>query len=310
MTSTPNRRPTTPARRRALAAVAVAGSLAVVSAGCSASSGDVAGATSAASDAASQASSAVAEASGAAADAAGSRVPTGAGTQGRDKELQRQLDALVEAGYPGVAASVTGSDGKTVHYTAGVGDVRTEAPMPVDPHVRIASNTKTFTATVVMQLVGEGKVDLDAPVETYLPGLVRGQGIDGRNITVRQLLQQTSGLPAYNSLVPGGDVANVQHTYLEPRCLLDAALAEPAHFAPGQEWEYSNTNYVLAGLDCARFGGHEVVSLLIRAEHDHGFDPTQVHRGVQGPGGILGYRQQPHERRGRQEHRRSRDDVG
>ena len=259
MTSTLTRRRTTPARRRTLAAVAVAGSLAVVSAGCSASPGDVAGATSAASDALPpQASSAVAEASGAAAGAAGSRVPAGAGTPGRDKAVQRQLDALVEAGYPGVAASVTGSDGKTVHYTAGVNDVKTEKPMPVDPHVRIASNTKTFTATVVLQLVGEGKIDLDAPVESYLPGLVRGEGIDGRNITVRQLLQQTSGLPAYDSLIPGGDVANVQHAYFEPRRLLDAALAEPAHFAPGSTWEYSNTNYVLAGLIVERVTGRPI----------------------------------------------------
>ena len=69
-------------------------------------------------------------------------------------------------------------NGTVKNYTAGVGDLTTGADVPVDGRVRIGSNTKTFTATVVLQLVGEGAVDLDAPVETYLPGLVRGEGID------------------------------------------------------------------------------------------------------------------------------------
>ncbi len=95
---------------------------------------------------------------------------------------------------------------------------------------------------VVLQLVGEGKIGLDAPVDTYLPGLVRGEGIDGRRITVRQLLQHTSGLPNYTRYL-GDDVR-----YYDPRELLDIALRHKADFAPGTKWEYSNTNYVLAGL--------------------------------------------------------------
>ncbi|MBT2480710.1 serine hydrolase, partial [Streptomyces sp. ISL-94] len=101
---------------------------------------------------------------------------------------------------------------------------------------------KVFTAVVVLQLVGEGKIGLDAPVDAYLPGLVRGEGIDGRQITVRQLLQQTSGLPNYTEYL-GEDVR-----YYDPRELLDIALRHEARFAPGTAWGYSNTNYVLAGL--------------------------------------------------------------
>lgn len=96
--------------------------------------------------------------------------------EGTDAKLQAQLEALVKAGHPGVVASVTGRDGTTEHYTAGVSNLQTPAQVPPDPHVRIASNTRTFTATVVLQLVAEGTIDLDAPIETSPPGLVRGAG--------------------------------------------------------------------------------------------------------------------------------------
>jgi D-alanyl-D-alanine carboxypeptidase len=165
--------------------------------------------------------------------------------------VQARLDQLVEkTGLPGAIATVRGADGTVRTYTAGKGSLETGGPVPKDSRVRIASNTKMFTATVVMQLVADGRVDLDAPVETYLPGLVRGGGNDGRRITVRQLLQQTSGLPDYDSLVidAGGSLAGVAHTYFEPHDLVAAALGAKRHFRPGTRWEYSNTNYVLLGL--------------------------------------------------------------
>lgn len=108
--------------------------------------------------------------------------------------------------------------------------------------MRIGSNTKMFTAVIVLQLVSEGKIGLDAPVETYLPGLARGEGIDGRHITVRQLLQHISGLPNYVPYL-GDDVR-----YYKPLDLLDIALQHKADFVPGTKWKCSNTNYVLAGL--------------------------------------------------------------
>ncbi|WP_164699799.1 serine hydrolase [Modestobacter sp. KNN46-3] len=162
--------------------------------------------------------------------------------------LQDELDGLVaDDGFPGALAAVRGPGGRVHHLTAGVGDLTTGEPVPVDGEVRIASNTKTFVATVVLQLVEEGLVDLDAPIEQYLPGLVRGPGGDGNAITVRQLLQHTSGLPDYDDVVVA-DYLAVQHRYVEPHQLLDIALARPASFAPDAGWEYSNTNYVLAGL--------------------------------------------------------------
>ena len=140
----------------------------------------------------------------------------------------------------------------------------------MDGQVRIASNTKTFVATVVLQLVGEGLVDLDAPIETYLPGLVHGPGGDGNVITVRQLLQHTSGLPEYADLVVA-DYLTAQHRYVEPHQLVDMALARTPAFAPGTSWGYSNTNYVLAGLlvqqVTGRPVGEEITTRVIEPLH-------------------------------------------
>lgn len=86
--------------------------------------------------------------------------------------------------------------GRTV-LTSGVADVRTHASVHRDSRFRIGSMTKMFLATVMLQVVGVHRVVLDAPVERYLPGVVRGHGNDGRKMTVRQLLQHTSGVPDF-----------------------------------------------------------------------------------------------------------------
>ncbi|MFE7412948.1 serine hydrolase domain-containing protein [Streptomyces laurentii] len=160
--------------------------------------------------------------------------------------VQNNLNALVaDDRMPAALASVTDRDGRTRHYTAGTGDLKTGAKVPKDGQVRAGSNTKAFTAVVALQLVAEKKLALDAPVDTYLPGLLRGEGIDGRHITIRQLLQHTSGLPEY---LDKGAILDDRQRYYEPRELLDSALAQKAHFSPGAKWEYINTNYLVAGL--------------------------------------------------------------
>ncbi|PJN23688.1 serine hydrolase [Kitasatospora sp. CB02891] len=175
--------------------------------------------------------------------------PTAASAAPRPDVVQQRLDALVkEDGMPAALAAVKGRDGRSRTYTAGVGDLATGAEVPVDGQIRAGSNTKPFTAVVVLQLVAEGRVGLDASVDTYLPGLLRGDGIDGRNITVRQLLQHTSGLPDYLDAPALADFVPIQYRYFEPRELLDGALAQKALFAPGTDWMYSNTNYLVAGL--------------------------------------------------------------
>ncbi|MER5349079.1 serine hydrolase domain-containing protein [Kitasatospora sp. NPDC002551] len=193
-------------------------------------------------------------------------VPAAAAPSAGPKDgVRAGLERLVEEDrYPAAMAAVTGSDGRTRGYTAGVADLRTGAKVPADGQVRAGSNTKTFAAVVVLQLVGEGKVELDAPIDRYLPGLVRGEGIDGRVITVRQLLQHTSGLPNFTDDIFDAVFGEGRHRYYQPRELLDMALSHKALFAPGTDWSYSNTNYVLAGLLVEKVTGRPLAEQLTK----------------------------------------------
>lgn len=197
--------------------------------------------------------------------------------------VRQRLNGLVRSdGMPAALASVQDQEGRHRTYTAGVGDVATGSKVPRDGRVRIGSNTKAFTAVVVLQLVGEGKIGLDTTVDTYLPGLVRGEGIDGRHITVRHLLQQTSGLPNYSDHL-GEDVR-----YFAPRELLDIALQHEADFDPGKKWAYSNTNYVLAGLIVEKVTGHPLAKemdrrVIQRVGLRHTYFPAPGDAAIRGP---------------------------
>ncbi|MVO85279.1 serine hydrolase [Streptomyces sp. p1417] len=158
-------------------------------------------------------------------------------------------------GGPGALLEVRGGRATTV-LTGGVADVRTQAPVRPGSRFRIGSMTKPFVATVLLQLVGEGRVALDAPVERYLPGVVRGHGNDGRKITVRQLLQHTSGLPDILDHLRPGDVLKDPLAHHDLRDLVDIALAHPPTFEPGTGWRYSNTGYLLLGMVIEKITGH------------------------------------------------------
>ncbi|MEU8542429.1 serine hydrolase domain-containing protein [Streptomyces sp. NPDC048717] len=200
--------------------------------------------------------------------------------------VQTSLNTLVaDGGIPAALASVTDREGRTRTYTAGIGDLKTGAKVPKDARVRAASNTKSFTAVVVLQLVAEKKVALDAPVDTYLPGLLRGDGIDGRHITVRRLLQHTSGLPEY---VDKRAILKDPRRYYEPRELLERALAQKAHFSPGEKWEYNNTNYLVAGLIIQKVTGRPLGEEINRRVIDriglrHTYFPAPGDMTIDGP---------------------------
>ncbi|HET9170165.1 MAG TPA: serine hydrolase domain-containing protein [Actinospica sp.] len=151
-------------------------------------------------------------------------------------------------GAPGALVSISDALGRTTVLTSGEADRATGAPMTAGGRFRIGSMTKMYVATVVLQLVAEHEIDLDAPIERYLPGVVRGNGNDGREITVRELLQHTSGLPDYLTYIDLQSVITDPLTHYSPHELLNLALAHPPLFAPGTGWSYSNTDYVLAGL--------------------------------------------------------------
>ncbi len=162
-----------------------------------------------------------------------------------DRDL---LQPLIEAGYPGAMITVTQDDGSASGATAGVSNLDTGQAPALDSHVQIGSNTKTFVAVIILQLVEEGKLSLDDAVETHLPGLLTGEGIDGTKITIRQLLQHTSGLPEYTDDALMQNMMTNPTDYWAPQDLLAHALAKPAQFEPGAQFTYTNTNYVVLGM--------------------------------------------------------------
>ncbi|MFD3729593.1 serine hydrolase domain-containing protein [Streptomyces sp. NPDC058671] len=164
----------------------------------------------------------------------------------RDHTATRQaLQAAVDSGVPGAVAGARDGHGL---WTGTAGDRKG------DDRYRVGSITKTFVATVLLQLQAEGRVDLDDPVEKWLPGVVRGNGHDGRNITVRQLLNHTSGIysytedAAFQERVFGPGFLEHRYDTWSGRQLVGVAMTHQPEFAPGTGWSYSNTNFVLAGM--------------------------------------------------------------
>ncbi|MEV0660510.1 serine hydrolase domain-containing protein [Actinomadura luteofluorescens] len=179
---------------------------------------------------------------------------TGTGTSRADgggadqAELRRLLNRLTTVdGGPGALLHLRDQRGSTV-LTSGVADVNSQAPVPRDSRFRIGSMTKPFVAAVVLQLVGEHRVSLDAPVDRYLPGVVPGNGEYRRKITIRRLLQHTSGVPDYLAYLNPQEILKDPLAHHDTRDLVNLALAHPPVFAPGTGWSYSNTNYLLAGM--------------------------------------------------------------
>lgn len=176
-------------------------------------------------------------------------------------DLQATVQAIVDSGFAGAQLRVHDERGAWTG-SAGVRELGKPGKPPTNGRFRVGSVTKSFVATVVLQLVGEGKVGLDASVAGHLPEF----GMDQR-ITTRMLLQHTSGLFDYTGAVlPDGPVVpgialggqefvdNRFHTY-RPEELVRFSLAKPPLFAPGADWSYANTNYVLAGLLIQRITG-------------------------------------------------------
>jgi D-alanyl-D-alanine carboxypeptidase len=160
------------------------------------------------------------------------------------KVVQQALEEITQGGGAlGVQARV--ADGRQ-RFTArsGKADLNSDRPVPENGRFRVGSITKTFVSTVLLQLAGEGRLELDAPVVRYLPGL-----IDSR-ITVRQVMQHTSGLYNYTRALPlsPDEFEKIRYKHWTPQELLALSTSQPLDFEPGTKWSYSNTNYVVAGL--------------------------------------------------------------
>ncbi|MEU4838580.1 serine hydrolase domain-containing protein [Nocardia testacea] len=178
--------------------------------------------------------------------------------------VRGDLDAVVGSGAVGAVATLT-ENGATAVATAGLSDIATGTPIPADrpQHVRVGSVTKAFTAAIVLQLVAEHRIDLDRSIDTYLPGLLAGAGVDGRAITVREILGHRSGLPE----LPVTPETNEYEAARDGRTFtpaqeIAAALRHPAQFAPGTRFQYTNTNYIVAGMLIEAVTGHRYTDEL------------------------------------------------
>ncbi|MGH8877400.1 MAG: serine hydrolase domain-containing protein [Stackebrandtia sp.] len=187
-------------------------------------------------------------------------------------ELRKVIQEIVDSGFTGMTLRVNDERGEWVG-SAGVSRLGEIAAPPIDGHVRIGSNTKTFTATVVLRLVAEGKIELDNPVADHLSEF----DLD-RRITVRMLLQHTSGIfnftgefypdgtmvPGIPSTMAGKEWVDNRFTTYRPEELVRLALSKPARFEPGTDWSYSNTNYVVARLLIEKVTGGSVTEAMNR----------------------------------------------
>lgn len=159
-------------------------------------------------------------------------------------------------GVPGAVVFVQSARSGSWTTSLGSSNLATHEQMNPDLHFRIGSITKTFTGTVILQLVDEGKLRLDDPVAKYLPEVP-----NGAHITLRELLDMRSGLYNYsedNSF--GQELEAHPDKVWTPQELVAIAFKHAPYFAPGQDFHYSNTNYILLGMMIEQVTGQPVES--------------------------------------------------
>ncbi len=169
-----------------------------------------------------------------------------------DPALATRVDAIAQqvlqtTGVPSASVAVV-QHGRVV-YTHAYGDARLDPRTPATPDMRysIGSISKQFTAAAVLLLQEQGKLSLDDPVAKYVPGLARGN-----EVTIRQLLSHTSG---YQDFWPQDYVMPMMLKPTTPQAILDRWAGQALDFEPGTRWQYSNTNYAIAGLIVQKVSG-------------------------------------------------------
>ncbi|GAA3975997.1 serine hydrolase domain-containing protein [Actinomadura viridis] len=162
--------------------------------------------------------------------------------------LQRVLNEAVRQGAPGALAQ-SRTPLRVLDLSSGVADVRTMRKPRAAMRYRIGSITKIFVATVILQLVAEGRLKLGDTADEVIPGVVKGKGYRADRITMRMLLDHTSGIFNYATDQRLSDYAekHPRHRFTLEE-LASAALAHPPYFRPGTSWAYSDTDYVLLGM--------------------------------------------------------------
>jgi D-alanyl-D-alanine carboxypeptidase len=179
----------------------------------------------------------------------------------RAATVRAQLDAELDVvrarlGIPGVSVTIIFGDGSTWIGTSGRADVAGKVDVAPDTAFALASVSKTYTAALILDLVREGKIRLDAPARTYLPT----SALDKR-ITIRQLLEHTSGLDDY-FLHPPIDKALLADPGASWSVKRTLKYVGKPYFPPGRGWHYSNTNYLYLGLIAERVTGAPLATEL------------------------------------------------
>jgi D-alanyl-D-alanine carboxypeptidase len=193
------------------------------------------------------------------------------------QDIQKSLDAAVtEFKVPGVVLGMRDMDGNTRFWTSGTADLKSGKPMSEDLYFRIGSVTKSYTATIVLQLVDEGKISLNDPIGKHLPGLVPRED----EITVRHLLEMRSGLGSYGTNEEFAKMAEAQPGRAwTPEELI--RLSSSTIGDPGMDFDYNNANYILLGIliekvtgDCFR---KQVTQRILQPlGMSHTFVPTDM----------------------------------
>lgn len=213
--------------------------------------------------------------------------------------VQKAMEEL--AGTPGVVGAVGGAylDGKAVGQGSGGSRLLDGkgGQIPANARFRIWSQTKQMVATVVLQLVEEGRLGVDDKLGDLLPEVAEKDLVERADeITVRQMIRHTSGIPDWYAGKPkpdgseGDDPAFDVFDFTTPYQPLDLvrwSRARPRTGEPGEKWTYSNTNYTLLGMIIERATGHDLATEL----HDHLFGPlgmTKTYLMVAPPDGVEG----------------------
>jgi D-alanyl-D-alanine carboxypeptidase len=214
--------------------------------------------------------------------------PLSAEARGQIDQIARQV--LESTGVPSASVAVV-KDGALV-YTHAYGSARLEPPTPATAEMRykIGSISKQFTATAILMLAEQGKLSLDDAVSRFVPDLTRA-----KEVTIRQLLAHTSG---YQDYWPQDYVPPFMLTPITADEILTRWARKPLDFDPGTKWQYSNTNYVIAGVIVEKAGGMPLLRFLssyifeplgmqsvVNIDQDHlaDTDPTGYMRYALGP---------------------------
>ncbi|MEV4158609.1 serine hydrolase domain-containing protein [Nonomuraea dietziae] len=228
--------------------------------------------------------------------AAAAATPSGtrSGPTAQRAQLQQLARKLVEAGAPGVIVRVDDGRGRPVEIAEQAAWTRRDHLLKAGDEYRMGSHTQSVMATLVLQLVAEGKLALTNPVEKWLPGKVPG----GKAITLRMLLNHTSGLFDYtdDAAVLPSILGKDRRRWTSAQLLALGVKHDPL-FAPGAKWSYSNTNYAAIGAVLERVTGASLADLVRdriarplnlkhtyfatdstwRGSHAHGYEPDAAH---------------------------------